>query len=179
MKVKNSDVVGTFDHESLDSQNVQLKETVMALQDRIENYKAENEKVKRHYQELFDSIKVTRVQTIEKTTSIQNEIENLKTQLKGKVPCVTSNVATPKVFANAALKNELRKLKGNSMDTKFAKVLLLGKPPLQPSSNHLVVRQPNAFKSERPKISKPQFASQVDEKNVLSKPVTPNYLPKV
>nr|GEU51091.1 retrovirus-related Pol polyprotein from transposon TNT 1-94 [Tanacetum cinerariifolium] len=35
------------------------------------------------------------------TTSLQNEIENLKTQLKGKMPCVTSNDATPKVPACA------------------------------------------------------------------------------
>ncbi|GJV01434.1 hypothetical protein Tco_1335003 [Tanacetum coccineum] len=55
----------------------------------------------------------------------------------------------------------------------------LGKPPLQPSRNHSVVRQPNAFNSERPRISKPRFASQVDEKNILSKPVTPHYLPNV
>nr|GEV61894.1 retrovirus-related Pol polyprotein from transposon TNT 1-94 [Tanacetum cinerariifolium] len=36
-----------------------------------------------------------------KTTSLQNKIENLKTQLKGKMPCVTSNDATPKVPAYA------------------------------------------------------------------------------
>ncbi|GJU34819.1 hypothetical protein Tco_1183173 [Tanacetum coccineum] len=84
-----------------------------------------------------------------------------------------------KVFANVALKNELRKLKGNSMDTKFAKPSILGKPILQPPKNQSVVRQPNAFKSERPNFSKPRFASQVDVNNILSKPVTPHYLPKV
>ncbi|GJT20779.1 hypothetical protein Tco_0890716 [Tanacetum coccineum] len=84
-----------------------------------------------------------------------------------------------KVFANAALKNELRKLKGNSMDTKFAKPSILGKPVLQPLRNQSVVRQPNAFKSKRPNFLKPRFASQVDENNILSKPVTPHYLPKV
>nr|GEX75006.1 hypothetical protein [Tanacetum cinerariifolium] len=78
LKVKNSNVVSTIDHKSLDSQNVQLKETVTALQERIKSYKSKNEKVKRHYQELFDSIKVTRIQTIDKITSLQNEIENLK-----------------------------------------------------------------------------------------------------
>ncbi|GJZ71893.1 hypothetical protein Tco_0635744 [Tanacetum coccineum] len=46
-----------------------------------------------------------------------------------------------KVFANAALKNELRKLKGNSVDTKFAKPSILGKPVLQPHRNQSVVRQ--------------------------------------
>ncbi|GJW78773.1 hypothetical protein Tco_0140455 [Tanacetum coccineum] len=84
-----------------------------------------------------------------------------------------------KVFANVALKNELRKLKGNNMDTKFAKPSILGKPVLQPPRNQSVVRQPNAFKSERPNFSKPRFASQVDVNDVLSKPVTPYYLPKV
>ncbi|GJX93237.1 hypothetical protein Tco_0347823 [Tanacetum coccineum] len=74
-------------------------QTVMALQERIKNYKAENEKVKRHYQELFDSIKVMRVQPIKNTTSLQNEIENLKIQLKGEMACVTSDVTTPKVSA--------------------------------------------------------------------------------
>ncbi|GJR36000.1 hypothetical protein Tco_1211684 [Tanacetum coccineum] len=82
-------------------------------------------------------------------------------------------------FANVALKNELRKLKGNNMDTKFAKPSILGKPVLQPPRNQSVVRQLNAFKSERPNFSKPRFASQVDVNDVLSKPVTPYYLPKV
>ncbi|GJU13199.1 hypothetical protein Tco_1135595 [Tanacetum coccineum] len=84
-----------------------------------------------------------------------------------------------KVFADTTLKNKLRKLKGNSVDTKFAKPSILGKPVLQPPRNQSVVRQPNAFKSERPNFSKPRFASQVDVNNVLSKPVTPHYLPKV
>ncbi|GJS13300.1 retrovirus-related pol polyprotein from transposon TNT 1-94 [Tanacetum coccineum] len=84
-----------------------------------------------------------------------------------------------KVFANVALKNELRKLKGNSVDTKFAKPSILGKPILQPPRNQSVIRQPNAFKSERPNFSKPWFASQVDMNNDLPKPVTPHYFPKV
>ncbi|GKD57914.1 hypothetical protein Tco_1291301, partial [Tanacetum coccineum] len=84
-----------------------------------------------------------------------------------------------KVFANVALKNELRKLKGNSVDTKFEKPSILGKPVLQPPRNQSVVRQSNAFKSERPNFLKPRFASQVDVNNVLSKPVTPYYFPKV
>ncbi|GJS40153.1 hypothetical protein Tco_0565196 [Tanacetum coccineum] len=83
-----------------------------------------------------------------------------------------------KGFAIAALKNELRKLTGNSVNTKFAKPSILGKPVGQPLKNQSVVRQPTAFKSERPRISKPRFASQVDVNNDLSKPVTTHYLPK-
>nr|GEX88322.1 hypothetical protein [Tanacetum cinerariifolium] len=55
----------------------------------------------------------------------------------------------------------------------------LKKPVLQPLRNQPVVRQPTAFRSERPKLPKPWFATQVDVNNVLSKPVTPLYLPKV
>ncbi|GKB74264.1 hypothetical protein Tco_0935676, partial [Tanacetum coccineum] len=83
-----------------------------------------------------------------------------------------------KGFAIAALKNELRKLTGNSVNTKFAKPSILGKPVLQPHRNQFVVRQLIAFKSERPKILKERFASQVDLSNDLSKPVTTHYLPK-
>ncbi|GKC49668.1 hypothetical protein Tco_1072413 [Tanacetum coccineum] len=81
---------------------------------------------------------------------------------------------------NETLKKHYKdlKLKGNSVDTKFAKPSVLGKPVLQPLRNQSVVRQPNAFKSEGPKISKPLFAPQVDVKKDLSKPITQYYLPK-
>nr|GEW02303.1 hypothetical protein [Tanacetum cinerariifolium] len=49
---------------------------------------------------------------------------------------------------------------------------------LQSHRNQSVVRQPTAFKSERPIISKLRFASQVDVNNDLSKLVTTHYLPK-
>ncbi|GKB29342.1 hypothetical protein Tco_0868743 [Tanacetum coccineum] len=83
-----------------------------------------------------------------------------------------------KGFAIAELENELRKLRGNNMNTKFARTSILGKPVLQPHRNQSVVRQLTGFKSERPRISKPRFASQVDVNNNLPKPVTTHYLPK-
>ncbi|GKD13971.1 hypothetical protein Tco_1198378 [Tanacetum coccineum] len=123
-------------------------------------YNKENETLKKHYKDLYDSIKITRSKTIEQKTSLLSNNAKLKTQIQ------------EKVFAIAALKNNLRMLKGNSVDTKFAKTSILGKPVLQPLRNQLVVRQPNAFKSERPQMSKPRFASQVDVNNNLSRPVT-------
>nr|GEV94294.1 hypothetical protein [Tanacetum cinerariifolium] len=51
-------------------------------------------------------------------------------------------------------------------------------PMAEPHRNQSVVRQLTAFKSERPRTSKPRFASQVDMNNDLSKPVTTHYLPK-
>ncbi|GJT67322.1 hypothetical protein Tco_1018802 [Tanacetum coccineum] len=86
--------------------------------------------------------------------------------------------ANEKGFAIAALKNELRKLIGNSVNTKFAKSSILGKLALQPRRNQSVVRQPTAFKSERPRFSKQRFISQVDVNNDFPKPVTTHYLPK-
>ncbi|GJS35784.1 hypothetical protein Tco_0534166 [Tanacetum coccineum] len=166
-KVKNDiDVIETI--------NIELEHSVAKLLAANEQLHKENEHLKQTYKELFDSIKKTKVQNKDNSESLisqinQKFVENadLKAQLQ------------EKVFANAALKNELRKIKGNSVDTKFAKASILGKPSLEPSRNHLVVRQPNAFTSERPRISRPRFASQVDEKNDLSKTVTPHYLPKV
>ncbi|GJS64901.1 hypothetical protein Tco_0679465 [Tanacetum coccineum] len=55
---------------------------------------------------------------------------------------------------------------------------ILGKLGGQPLKNQSVVRQPTAFKSERPRISKPRFASQVNVNNDLSKPVNTHHLPK-
>ncbi|GKB74900.1 hypothetical protein Tco_0936312 [Tanacetum coccineum] len=107
-----------------------------------------------------------RSKNIEHTTSLIANNDKFKAQIQ------------EKGFAVAALKNELRKLTGNSVNTKFAKPSILGKPVLQPHGNQFVVRQPTAFKSERPRISKPRFASQVDVNNDLSKPVTTHHLPK-
>ncbi|GJU87718.1 hypothetical protein Tco_1295264 [Tanacetum coccineum] len=158
----------------LETINIELESSVAKLLAENEKLNKENEHLKQTYKELYDSIKKTRIQTKDHNDSLIAQV-NSKTvenaDLKAQIQ--------EKVFANVALKNELRKLKGNSVDTKFAKPSILGKPVLQPPRNQSVVRQPNAFKSERPNFSKPRFASQVDVNNVLSKPVTPHYLPKV
>ncbi|GJS52365.1 hypothetical protein Tco_0625727 [Tanacetum coccineum] len=155
--------------------DIDVIETInIELEHKVAKLLQENEHLKQTYKELYDSIKKTRIQTKDHNDSLIAQV-NSKTvenaDLKAQIQ--------EKVFANVALKNELRKLKGNNMDTKFAKPSILGKPVLQPPRNQSVVRQPNAFKSERPNFSKPRFASQVDVNNVLSKPVTPHYLPKV
>ncbi|GJR42439.1 hypothetical protein Tco_1310542 [Tanacetum coccineum] len=141
-KVKNNiDVIETI--------NIELEHSVAKLLAANEQLHKENEHLKQTYKELFDSIKKTKVQNKDNSESLISQINqksvenaNLKAQIQ------------EKVFANAALNNELRKLKGNIVDSKFAKASILGKPPLQPSRNHLVVRQPNAFTSERPRITK-------------------------
>ncbi|GJY39061.1 hypothetical protein Tco_0425425 [Tanacetum coccineum] len=73
-----------LDFKALDSRNKELDEHVNALQEQNARFRAENKKVKQHYKELYDSIKITRAKTIEMTTSLLTENENLKAQLKGK-----------------------------------------------------------------------------------------------
>ncbi|GJW56853.1 hypothetical protein Tco_0103584 [Tanacetum coccineum] len=102
--------------------------------------------------------------------ALENRLKSLFVLSKGHVK---------KGFAIAALKNELRKRTGNSVNIKFAKPSSWGETRFYNQHFHqFVVRQPTAFKSERPKISKERFASQVDVSNDLSKPVTTHYLPK-
>ncbi|GJR79482.1 hypothetical protein Tco_0150267 [Tanacetum coccineum] len=108
----------------------------------------------------------TTFKTTEQTTSLLANNAKLKAQIQ------------ENIFAIVALKNDIRKLKGNSVDTKFDKTSVLGKPVLPSLRNQSVVRQPNAFKSERAQMSKQQFASQVDVNKNLSKPATQHYLPK-
>nr|GEY39456.1 hypothetical protein [Tanacetum cinerariifolium] len=97
------------------------------------------------YKELYDSIKITRAKTIEHTTSLIATNDKFKAQLQ------------EKGFAIATLENELRKSTGNSVNTKFAKSSILGKPMSQPLRNQSVVRKPIAFKSERPRFKKPRW----------------------
>ncbi|GJV62724.1 hypothetical protein Tco_1473552 [Tanacetum coccineum] len=158
-KVKSNEAKVKHDIDVIETINIELEHKVAKLL-------KENETLKRHYKELFDSIKITRAKTIEHTTSLIAKNDDFKAQLQ------------EKGFAIAALKNELRKLTGNSVNTKFAKSSILGKSVLQSLRNQSVVRQPNAFKYARPRISKPRFASQVDVNNNLSKPITTHYLPK-
>ncbi|GJW22064.1 retrovirus-related pol polyprotein from transposon TNT 1-94 [Tanacetum coccineum] len=54
---------------------------------------------KQHYKELYDSIKITRAHTSEKTSTMLNEIESLKAQLRRKESCFTSDYVKPKVLA--------------------------------------------------------------------------------
>nr|GEU36518.1 hypothetical protein [Tanacetum cinerariifolium] len=158
-KVKSNEAKVKHDIDVIETINIKLEHKVAKLL-------KENETLKKHYKDLYDSIKVTRTNTIEQTTSLITKNDEFKAQLQ------------KKGFAIVALKHKLRKIKGNSVNTKFTKLSILGKPVLQSHKNQSAVRQPTTFKSERPRISKPRFDSQVDVINDLSKPVTTHYLPK-
>ncbi|GJX40299.1 retrovirus-related pol polyprotein from transposon TNT 1-94 [Tanacetum coccineum] len=99
MNERRSEADRILDFKALDSQNIALTEHVTALKEQNERFRAKNEKVKQHYKELYDSIKITRAKTIEKTSSLLIENEKLKAQLKEKMECVTMNTVKPKVLA--------------------------------------------------------------------------------
>ncbi|GJV30530.1 hypothetical protein Tco_1386978 [Tanacetum coccineum] len=96
---KHSDVDPPFDLKALVSQNKELTAKLNALHDLNEHFRAENAKVKQHYKELYDSIKITRAKTIDQKNSLLTEIENLKAQLKENSKCVTISDGKPKVLA--------------------------------------------------------------------------------
>ncbi|GJY09000.1 hypothetical protein Tco_0377185 [Tanacetum coccineum] len=173
LKEKSNEAKVKNDIDVTETINIELEHSVAKLLAENEQLHKEKEHLKQTYKDLFDSIKSTRVQT-------KNQNDSLMAQLNKKSNENADVLAQiqKKGFAIAALKNELRKLTGNSVNTKFAKPSILGKPVGQPLKNQSVVRQPTAFKSERPRISKPRFASQVDVNNDLSKPVTTHHLPK-
>ncbi|GJX87369.1 hypothetical protein Tco_0339383 [Tanacetum coccineum] len=164
---KHGQILNETSHKAKIKKEIDVLETMnIELEHSVANLRKENETLKKHYKDLYDSIKIMRSKTIELTTSLLANNADLKAQIQ------------EKDFAIAAFKNDLRKLKGNSVDTKFAKTSVLGKPVLQSPRNQSVVCQPNAFKSERPQMSKQQFASQDDVNKNLSKPVIQHYLPK-
>ncbi|GJS62505.1 retrovirus-related pol polyprotein from transposon TNT 1-94 [Tanacetum coccineum] len=77
----------------------QLTEKVTVLQEQNELFRAENEKVKQHYKELYDSIKITHAKHIEQTTALLTENENLKAQIHENLKCNTMESIKPRVLA--------------------------------------------------------------------------------
>ncbi|GKE27046.1 hypothetical protein Tco_1442430, partial [Tanacetum coccineum] len=141
------------DIDEIETINIELEHSVAKLLIQNKHLNKENKTLKKHYKDLYDYIKITRSRTIEQTTYLLTNNAILKAQNQDKV------------FAIVALKNDLRKLKGNSVDIKFAKTSVLGKPVLQSQRNQSVVKQSNAFKSKRPQMLK-QRESRDSSKNM-------------
>ncbi|GJZ74942.1 retrovirus-related pol polyprotein from transposon TNT 1-94 [Tanacetum coccineum] len=72
---------------------------VTALIEQNDCVRVKLEKVKQHYNELYDSIKITHAHTSEKTSTVLNEIESLKAQLRSNESYFTSDSVKPKVLA--------------------------------------------------------------------------------
>nr|GEV81151.1 retrovirus-related Pol polyprotein from transposon TNT 1-94 [Tanacetum cinerariifolium] len=106
------DVDRTLEFRALDSQITLLTKKVSVLQKQNELFRVDNAKVKQHYKELYDSIKITRAKHIDQTTALLIENKNLKVQINAKLKRVTINSVTPKflhltAFLNGELKEEV------------------------------------------------------------------------
>ncbi|GKA72115.1 retrovirus-related pol polyprotein from transposon TNT 1-94 [Tanacetum coccineum] len=77
----------------------QLTKKVNVLQEQNELLRAENEKVKKHYKELYDSIKITRAKHIKQITALLTDNENLKAQIHENLKCITMDSVKPRVLA--------------------------------------------------------------------------------
>ncbi|GJX66803.1 retrovirus-related pol polyprotein from transposon TNT 1-94 [Tanacetum coccineum] len=104
LKETRSEADRTHDFRTLDFQITQLTEKVTVLREQNELFRAENEKVKKHYKELYDSIKITRAKHIEQTTTLLTENENLKAQIHENLKCNTMEFEKPRVLALMFLK---------------------------------------------------------------------------
>ncbi|GJY21257.1 hypothetical protein Tco_0393823, partial [Tanacetum coccineum] len=98
LKGKSSEVDSVVDLKALEPLNIELRDNVSTLQLQNERYRDENAKIKKHYMELYNSIKITHAQTIEKTNSLVAEIEKLKAELKGKMQSTTEDAVKPRVL---------------------------------------------------------------------------------
>ncbi|GKB93064.1 hypothetical protein Tco_0979201 [Tanacetum coccineum] len=122
MKEASNEAKDKNDIDVIETINIKLEHSEAKLLAANEQLHKENEHLKQTYKELYDSIKKTRIQNKDNSDSLisqinQKSVENadLKAQIQ------------ETVFANATLKNELRKLKGNRVDTKFVKASILGR----------------------------------------------------
>ncbi|GJV87737.1 retrovirus-related pol polyprotein from transposon TNT 1-94 [Tanacetum coccineum] len=64
-----------------------------------ELFRAENAKIKQHYKELYESIKITRAKHIEQTTALLTKNENLKAQIHENLKCITMDSVKLRVLA--------------------------------------------------------------------------------
>nr|GEU88145.1 hypothetical protein [Tanacetum cinerariifolium] len=99
LQVTCSDTDHTLKVRTVDSQITKLTVQVTNLQAQNDLFRAKNDKIKQHYKELYDSIKITRAKHIEQVTASTTENVNLKAQTLEKVNSVSKDQVKPKVLA--------------------------------------------------------------------------------
>nr|GEW35116.1 retrovirus-related Pol polyprotein from transposon TNT 1-94 [Tanacetum cinerariifolium] len=99
LQVTCSDTDRTLKLRTADSQITKLTEQVTNLQAQNNLFRAENDKSKQHYKELYDSIKITRAKHIEQVIALTTKNKNLKAQTLETVNSVNKDQVKPKVLA--------------------------------------------------------------------------------
>ncbi|GJT63769.1 hypothetical protein Tco_1015249 [Tanacetum coccineum] len=174
-----------YSKQSLESENILLKKTVAQFQkdfSRMEAHcialelKYQNQALKsgQHGQILNETSNKAKIEKeIDVLETMNIELEHSVAKLQQTTSLLANNAELKaqiqeKVFAIAALKNDLRKLKGNSVDTASAYLASARAAVLKETrfftitKTQSVVRQPDiAFKSERGSNVKTTFASKL------------------
>nr|GEV91094.1 hypothetical protein [Tanacetum cinerariifolium] len=83
---------------------------------------------------------------------------------------VTERTRHKRQYDRRMNERQMQSRERNSVNTKFAKPSILGKLVLQPLRNQSVVRQPTAYRSERPKFSKLRFPPRGDSRAKVQSP---------
>ncbi|GJW48970.1 hypothetical protein Tco_0080616 [Tanacetum coccineum] len=142
---------------TLDPVSQKLEDENVSLEFQVRSYAKENEHLKTTYKNLFDSIKVTQVQTKSIIDSLQKQLYDT-------------------IYENAKLRAQLfdkvyepkGTTKGTRTNTMFTKQSILGKPHSSSYKPKLYSVTPFPKSSVLPKV---------DKTNALSKPVTSNSAP--
>nr|GEY50278.1 hypothetical protein [Tanacetum cinerariifolium] len=99
LQVTRTDTDRTLKVRPADSQITKLTGQVTNLQAQNNLFRAENDKIKQHYKELYDSIKITRAKHIEQVTAVTTENVNLKAQTLENINSVSKDQVKPTVLA--------------------------------------------------------------------------------
>ncbi|GJT49100.1 retrovirus-related pol polyprotein from transposon TNT 1-94 [Tanacetum coccineum] len=174
-----ADIRPIYDEEPMAEVQTTAEINVFAIgQQHTEQPEFNNEgEVDQNAEQCHDTCPLPATLTDNQTTELSNQsLESENIRLKKTVAQFQKDFSRMEAHCvNLELKYQNQVLK-EGQHGQFSNVKR--KPALQPRRNQSVVRQPTAFKSERPRISKQRFASQVDVNNDLSKPVTTHYLSK-
>nr|GEZ73377.1 hypothetical protein [Tanacetum cinerariifolium] len=81
LQLTRSDIDRTLQVQTADSQITKLTEQVTDLQAQNSLFEAKNDKIKQHYKELYDSIKITCAKHLDQVTKLTAENMNLKTSV--------------------------------------------------------------------------------------------------
>nr|GEW47643.1 copia protein [Tanacetum cinerariifolium] len=95
LQVTRSDTDRTLKVRTTDSHIPKLTDQVTNLQAQNDLFRAENDKIKQHYKELYDFIKITRAKHIEQVTKLTTENVNMKTIVRVK-SCPNASGSQPK-----------------------------------------------------------------------------------
>nr|GEX89453.1 hypothetical protein [Tanacetum cinerariifolium] len=85
-------------NQGLDSQITQLTEKIIVLQAQNDLLRAENEEIKQHYKELYDSIKIAHAKHIGQVTALTTKNVNMKAKILNTVNSVSKDHVQPTVL---------------------------------------------------------------------------------